>query len=91
MYMPANSIFDGPITNLLSVLCILVEILSCAHVKRGKSCNDFKFGTSIGSFLSDGAASVAVQMLMVRCGGEVCDGNGFVSGPSVWATSLRTW
>ena len=42
-------------------------------------------------FLSDGAASMAVKGLMIRCGGEVCDGVAFVSGPSVWATSPRTW
>ena len=29
-YTPANSVFDGPVTNLLSVQCILIEILcSC--------------------------------------------------------------
>ena len=32
-YMPANSVFDGPVTNLLSVLCILIEVLSRAHEK----------------------------------------------------------
>ena len=31
--MPENSISDGPITNLLSVLCILLEVLSLAHAK----------------------------------------------------------
>ena len=41
----ANSIFDGPVTNLLSILCILVEILSRAHAKGAKSLNDFKIGT----------------------------------------------
>ena len=56
-----------------------------------RSLSDFRFGTFIGRFQSDGAASMAVKRLMVRCGGEVCDGDGFVSGPSVWATSLRTW
>ena len=59
----ANSIFDGPITNLLSTMCILIEILSCAHAKRGKGLNDFKFGTFIGRFQSDGAASMAVKWL----------------------------
>ena len=34
-YTPANSIFDSPITNLLSILKILVEILSRAHAKGG--------------------------------------------------------
>ena len=60
----ANSTFDGPITILLSVLCILVEVLSRAQAKSGKSLNDFKFGTSIGRFPSDGAASTAVKGLM---------------------------
>ena len=59
--MPANSILDGPVTALLSVLCILLEVLSCAGVKKGKSLNDFKFGTSIGHFLNDGVASTAVK------------------------------
>ena len=35
-YRPANSISDGPITNLLSILCIWTEILWCAHVKGTK-------------------------------------------------------
>ena len=60
---PANSIFDGPITSLLSVLCILVEVLSNAQAKKGKSFNHFKFGTSVGRFSSDGAASTAVKGL----------------------------
>ena len=30
-------IFDGPITKLLSILCILIEILPCAHAKGKKS------------------------------------------------------
>ena len=56
-YTPPNSIFDGPITNLLSVLCILIEILPRAHAKGGKKLNDFKFGTFIGRFPSDGVTS----------------------------------
>ena len=63
--MPADSIFDGPITNLLSILSILIEILSCAHVKERKSQNDFKFGTFTGCFKSDSMASMAVKGL--RC------------------------
>ena len=43
------------------------KFLSCVHVK-GKSLNDFKFGTAIGVFfvwvfLSDGVASVAAEWL----------------------------
>ena len=47
------------ITNLLSVLCIFVAVLSPAHVKRGKSLDDFK----TGRFSSDDAASRAVKGL----------------------------
>ena len=65
MLTPANSIFDGPITKLLSVLCILIEILSRGHAKRGKGLNDFKFGTFIRPFTSDGAASMAVKGLVM--------------------------
>ena len=61
---PANSIFDGPIATLLSILCILVEVLSRVQTKRVKRLNDFRFGTSIGRFSSDGAASTAVKGLM---------------------------
>ena len=59
----ANSIFDGPITNLLSILYILVEVLSLAQAKRGESLHDFKFGAFIGRFSSDSAASTAVKGL----------------------------
>ena len=31
----ANSMFDGPITNPLSVLCILIKVLSRAHSGGG--------------------------------------------------------
>ena len=64
--MPANSVFDGPVTNLLSILCILAEVLSRAHAKRGNSRNDFYSGTSIGHFSSDGAASTAAKGLRVQ-------------------------
>ena len=60
---PANSIFDETIASLLSILCILIEVLSRAHSKGGKSLNDFNLGTFIGSFLSDGAACTAVKGL----------------------------
>ena len=59
----ANNIFDGSITNLLSILQILIEFLSPAHAKGRKSQNDFKFGTSIGHFQSDRAASMAEKGL----------------------------
>ena len=55
-YTPSNSVFDGPITNPVSVLWILIEILSHAHGKgKKKNLNDFKFGTFIGQFLSEQA------------------------------------
>ena len=57
--------------NLLSTLCILIEILSRAHDKRGKSLNDFTFGTFISRFPSDGAACMAMKGLKVtRLKGE---------------------
>ena len=34
-------IFMGPITNLLSVMCILIEVLSRAHAKGARSLSDF--------------------------------------------------
>ena len=62
--MPANSISDDPITlNLLSLLCILIEVFSRAHAKEKKSLNNFKFGTFIGSFSSDHVTSMAVKGL----------------------------
>ena len=60
----ANSIFDGPMITLLSVLGILVEILSRALVKRGKAFMISKFGTFIGRFPSDDVASTAVKGLI---------------------------
>ena len=34
--IPATSVFDSPITNRLSTLRILIEIISHAHVQGGK-------------------------------------------------------
>lgn len=50
--MPEN-IFDGPMTNQPSILCILIAIISHAHAKGGKSLSGFVFGTSDGCFPSD--------------------------------------
>ena len=61
-YAPTNSIFNGPLINLLSILRSLVEILSRAQAKRAKSCNDFKFGR----FSNDGAAYMAVNGLRTQ-------------------------
>ena len=60
-YTYTNSLFDGPNTSLLSILRTLIGVLSCAHAKRKKYLNDFKFGTSVGHFGSDGEASVAAK------------------------------
>ena len=66
-YRPGNSIFDGPITSLPSVSCILKEIISRAHAKGGRSVSGFKFGTFVCRFPSDGAASMAEKELIL-CG-----------------------
>ena len=63
LYTPENSLFDGPVTNLLSVQCSLVEILSRGHAKGAKSLNDLKFGTVVGRFASGTLASIAVKGL----------------------------
>ena len=56
--------FDGPVTNLLSILCLLTEVLSRANAKGGKGLNGFKFGTFTGRFQSDGAASMVEKRLI---------------------------
>ena len=61
--MPANSIFDGHITNVLLTLCVLVEVLLQAHAKREKGLNGINSGTCIGCFSSDGAASMTLKGL----------------------------
>ena len=58
-YTPPDSIFDGLITNLLSILSLLIVLL-----RRGlKSLDGFKFDTFIGCFPSDkhGSERVKVQ------------------------------
>ena len=63
-----DGIFDGPITNLLSILCFLIYIYFfffyfLVLVRREKDLNDPTFGAFIGRFQSDGAASMAVKGL----------------------------
>ena len=65
-HTPANSTFDSPVTNLPSILCILIEVLSRAHGGGWGGLNDFSFGTFIGRFRSDGAESMAVKGLMTE-------------------------
>ena len=64
-YTTANSVFDGPITNLPSIPYILIEVLSRAQAKGRKGLTDFKFGTFIDRLPIDGAASTAVKGLNV--------------------------
>ena len=95
IYTPANSVFDGPMTNLLSILRILTEVLSHAHAKRGKGLINFKFGTFIDRFPSDAATSMAVKGLTKRFLSLMIDGgkNGFMtehfgSSPSLQQTTV---
>ena len=46
--------------------CILIEICSRAHAKGKKDRNDFQFGTFVGRFPSESAASMAVKGLKER-------------------------
>ena len=63
-YTPANSISDGPITTVFNAVQFVKKkksfYLSC---ERGERLNDFRFGTLIGRFRSDGAASMSVKGL----------------------------
>ena len=48
-YAPANSIFSGPVTQLLSALCILMKLFSRASEKnKTESLKGFIFCTFIG-------------------------------------------
>ena len=60
---PENSVFDGPVTNILLVLCVLIGVLSHAHAKGRQGRNNFKFDTSLRRFPNDTLASVAVEGL----------------------------
>ena len=63
-HMPTNGISDGPITNLHSTLCTLIEIFfTCACEGGNKGLTDFKFGAFSGCFQSDAVASMAVKGL----------------------------
>ena len=60
-------IFDGLITNLLSVLSISTELFSRVCVvlmqRVEQILNDLKFGTFVGRFQNDEVASIAVKGL----------------------------
>ena len=77
-YTPANSTFDGPITNLLSIRSILIEVISHACV-CGEGRGGGRGGTIIsslalllvmlqvtitGCFLGEDAANMAVKGLI---------------------------
>ena len=64
----SDSMFDGPVANLLLIIRILIEILSRAHAEDGKqSLHNFQIWRfSIGRFPCDGTASVAVKGLNVQ-------------------------
>ena len=54
MDTPANSRFSGPVTHLLSMLCVLMKNLSHASAtKETKRLKDFKIRTFIYRFSSD--------------------------------------
>ena len=72
-YTPPDSVSDGAMTNLFSILYIFDrDLFTCScegwgvgGMEGGEavSFNDFKFGTLVGRFSSDGGASVAVKGL----------------------------
>ena len=47
------------------MLSILIEIFPRVHAKEEKILNDFRFGTLIGRYPTDGAASMALKGLNV--------------------------
>ena len=62
--MPANSIFDGPYNkSTFSTVHFDRSPFTCSCV-GGKNLNDFKLSTFIGRFPSDGAASMAVNVII---------------------------
>ena len=62
--MPPNSIFAGPITNLLSVLCILItkNIFTCSQKGGRKALMVSKLDFFV-HFPNDGAANMAMKGL----------------------------
>ena len=65
-YTPPNSIFDGPITNVLSILCVLIELLSRAHMMGTKKKKNSLNGFNLALYCrlpSEGAASMTVNGL----------------------------
>ena len=60
----SNDRFNFPLGRIkYIVIVILIEVLSRAHAKWGKSLNDFQFGIFTGRFPGDGAASMTMKGL----------------------------
>ena len=69
-----EDIFDGPITNLLSVLlcALLKKSFQVLMQKERKSPNNFKFGIFIVGLLNGGMASMAViGRNVLRCRADI--------------------
>ena len=66
-HIHASCIFDGPITNLLSVCTVHFDRspFTCSCEGGQKSLNGFKFGTLIGRFPGEGTASLAAKGLIL--------------------------
>ena len=62
-YTHANGTFNGPVINLLSILCILKGVFSRSLANGEKSRNDFELGTFIDRFPSDGMANMTAKGL----------------------------
>ena len=58
--MPADSIFDGPVTSLLSILWILIAVISRAHTKGGGG------GGGLKLMVSNLALLLVVLQVMVQ-------------------------
>ena len=81
-YKLATSIFDGPMTTLLSILCIFTEVLSRAYAKvgggGGGSLSDFMFGSFIGLFPSEGRCGKYGSKMVNLAEMSVCPGSSSV-------------
>ena len=58
----------SPVTNILSISCVLIEVLSCAHAKEAKKPEWFQIWHFTGCFPNDG---MAVKGL-IKAAGRAC-------------------
>ena len=65
--MPASNIFDGPITNLLLILCFFIQVLSGANAKGEKAEKALSFGSSVGCFQTGKHGSKRVNTDFISC------------------------